>query len=258
MEESHDEGETAMEISDCMPIIVGALDRSSLDAADKLIWALDAVFEDQFELCEAFAEYLHRRHSKSAWHTVAERLLARLKAFKTTKNADNFSRNYERDRLSNWVIHAMERAGRKHEIIPLCEVEARKTGSFDRLVKRLISAKHYEDAGRWIQEGIRATEKKWLGIAANLRGKLREIRTVEKNWPAMAAVQVEEFVRCPSRQDFTDCQKACGKAKVWPKVRESLLRYLETGELPWKQKGWLLPESGLMRISVIDFPWLTI
>jgi uncharacterized Zn finger protein len=171
-------------------------------------------------------------------------LLARLKAFKAT-NAHNFSRNYERDRLSNWVIHALERAGRKDEIIPLCEVEARKTGSYDRLVKRLISAKRYEDAEPWIQEGIRATEKKWPGIAANLRDKLREIRTVEKNWSAVAAMQIEEFVRRPSRQAFTDCQKACGKAKVWPKVRKSLLRYLEKSKLPWKQKDWPLPESGL-------------
>jgi hypothetical protein len=31
VEESHDEGETAMEIADCMPVIVAALDRSSLD-----------------------------------------------------------------------------------------------------------------------------------------------------------------------------------------------------------------------------------
>jgi len=85
VEESHDEGETAMEIADCMPVIVGALDRSSLDAAEKLIWALDAVLEDQFEVCEAFAEYLHRRHPKSAWHTLADRLLARLNGLKTTK-----------------------------------------------------------------------------------------------------------------------------------------------------------------------------
>ncbi|OEU66952.1 MAG: hypothetical protein BA867_03505 [Desulfobacterales bacterium S5133MH16] len=247
VEESHDQGETAMEIADCMPVIVGALDRSSLDAAEKLLWALDSVLEDQFEVCEAFAEYLCRRHSKSAWHTLADRLLGRLKGLKGTKGADNFSRNYERDRLSDWTIHAMERAGRKDEIIPLCEAEARKTGSFDRLVKRLISAKRYEDAGRWIQEGIRATEKKWPGIAASLRDKLREIRTLEKNWPAVAAIQAEEFVRRPSRQDFIDCQKACGKAKVWPKVRESLLRYLEKGKLPWKEKGWALPESGLDR-----------
>jgi len=106
-----DDGETAMEIADCMPVIVGALDRSSLDTPKKLIWALDAVLDDQFELCEAFAEYLYRRHSKSAWHTLADRLLARLKGLKSTKGADDFSRNYERDRLSDWTIHAMEAEG---------------------------------------------------------------------------------------------------------------------------------------------------
>jgi uncharacterized Zn finger protein len=111
VEESHDEGETAMEIAACMPVIVGALDRSPLDAADKLIWALDALFEDHFEVCEAFAEFLHRRHPKTAWHTLADRLLARLNGLEDTKGADDFSRNYERDRLSDWVIHALERAG---------------------------------------------------------------------------------------------------------------------------------------------------
>jgi uncharacterized Zn finger protein len=247
VEESHDEGETAMEITACMPVIVGALDRSSLDASDKLNWALDAVLEDQFEVCEVFAEYLHRRHAKSAWHTLADRLLARLNVLKSTKGADDFSRNYERDRLSDWAIHALERAGRKKEIIPLCETEARKTGSFDRLVERLVQERRYEDAERWIKEGIRGVGEKWPGIAAGLRDKLREIRTFEKNWPAVAAMQVEEFVRRPSRQVFTDCKKACGKAKAWPNVRESLLRYLEKGELSWEQKGWPLPESGLDR-----------
>ncbi len=247
VEESHDEGETAMEIADCMPVIVKALERSSLDTADRLAWALDAVLEDQFEVCEAFAEYLHRRHSKSAWHTLADQLLVRLKGLKGSKGADDFSRNYERDRLSDWVIDALEHTGRMEEIIPLCEAEAGKTGSFERLVKRLISVKRYEDAENWIQEGIRATEKKWPGIASNLRDKLREIRTRQKNWPAVAAMQVEELVRYPSRQAFMECKKACGKAKVWSNVRESLLRYLEKGNLPWKQKGWPFPESGLDR-----------
>ena len=73
VEESHDEGETAMEIAPCMPVIVEALDRSSLEAADKLNWALDAVLDDQFEVCEAFAEYLHSKHPKTAWHALADR-----------------------------------------------------------------------------------------------------------------------------------------------------------------------------------------
>jgi len=247
VEESNDEGETAMEIAECMPLIVEALDKSSLDSADRLNWALDAVLDDQFEVCEAFVEYFHRRHPKSAWDTLADRLLVRLKGFKGVRGPDDFSRNYERDRLSNWAIHALERSGREQEIIPLCETEAAKTGSYDRLVRFLMDAKRYGEAESWILKGINATKKKWPGIASGLRDKLREIRRFEKNWPAVATMQVEEFVRRPSRPAFTECKKASGKVKVWPKVREHLLCYLEKGELPWKQKGWPLPESGLDR-----------
>jgi uncharacterized Zn finger protein len=246
VEESHDEGETAMEVAECMPVIVEALDMSSLDSADRLNWALDAVLDDQYEVCEAFAEYLHRRHPKLAWHALADRLLVRLKGFKGVRD-DDFSRNYERGRLSDWAIHTLERSGRKQEIIPLCETEAAKTGSYDRLVRLLMDARRYDEAESWILKGINATRKKWPGIAAGLRDKLREIRTFEKNWPAVAAMQVEEFVRYPSRQAFSECKKASSKTKVWPKVRESLLRYLEKGDLPWKQKNWFLPESGLDR-----------
>lgn len=247
VEESHDEGETAMEIAGCMPVIVEALDRSSLDSAEKLNRALDAVLEDQYEICEAFAEYLHQQHPKTAWHTLADRLLARLKELKSTKGPDDFHRSYERDRLSDWAIYALERAGRKKEIIPLCETEARKTSSYNRLVERLVDARRYEDAERWIQEGIQATKEKWPGIAAGLRDRLLGIRTSEKNWPPVAAMQVEAFVRHPSRQAFTECKKACGRVKAWPEVRDYLLRYLEKSELPWKQKSWSLPESGLDR-----------
>ena len=245
VEESHDEGETAMEIAGCLPVIVKALDRSSLDAADKLSWALNAVLEDPFDVCDAFGEYLDRQHPQTAWHTFADRLLAQLHGLKGAKGADKFSRDYERDRLSYWAIHALERAGREAEIIPLCIAEAKMTGSYDRLVQRLMAARRYEDAEKWIMEGLRAIGEKWPGIRASLRDKLREIRTLEQNWPVVAALRVEEFVRHPSTQDFTDCRKASVKAEAWPQVRASLLRYLENGELPWKQKGWPLPESGL-------------
>jgi uncharacterized Zn finger protein len=228
-------------------VIVAALDRSSLDTADKLTWALDALLEDQFEVCEAFAEYLHRRHPQTSWHTLADRLLARLHGLKGAKGADDFSRNYERDRLSDWAIHALERAGREDEIIPLCIAEAKRTRSYERLVKWLVAARCYEDAEKWIKEGLRYIGEKWPGIGAGLRDKMLEIRTLEQNWLVVAALLVEEFVRHPSRQAFTDCKKASDKTKAWHQVRKSLLRYLEKGELPWKQRGWCLPESGLDR-----------
>ncbi len=245
VEESHDEGETAMEIERCMPVMVKALGHSSMDTADKLAWAVDAVLKDSFNICETIAEYLHRKHPQTAWNTLADRLLTRLNGLKSIKGADEFSRNYARDRISDWVLHALDRAGREDEIIPLCKAEAEKTGSYDRLIKRLIAARHYEHAERWIQEGIRTTHEKWPGIAASLSNKLLEIRTRQKNWPVVAAMHAEEFVRHPSRKIFADCKKTSGKVKAWPKVRESLLTYLENGVLPWKQGGWPLPESGL-------------
>jgi len=247
VEESHDEGETAMEIADCMPIIVDALDRSNLDCAEKLNWALDAVLKDQYDVCDMFGEYLHRKHPESGWNNLADRLLTRLKRNKTTNVVKEFSRKCERDRLSNWAIHALENCGRKKEIIPLCIAEAKLTESYDRLVRKLVAARRYDEAEDWIRKGIRATEKKWPGTSAGLRNKLLEIRKVEKNWPAVAAIRIEEFVRYPSRQAFSDCKKASGKIKSWSKLRGFLLYYLEKGELPWKQKGWSLPESGLDR-----------
>ena len=80
-------------------------------------------------------------HPQTAWQTLADQLLARLHGIKSAKGADEFSRNYERDRISHWAIHALERAGREAEIIPLCIAEAKKTGSYDRLVQRLIAAR---------------------------------------------------------------------------------------------------------------------
>jgi uncharacterized Zn finger protein len=247
VEESHDEGETETEVASCMPIIVDALEKSSLDCVEKLNYALDAVLEDQFEICEAFAVYLHRQHPKSGWHDLADWLLARLDIHISNKGSDDFRRNYERNRLSGWAIHALEQAGREDEIIPLCIAEAKRTCSYERLVKRLVAARRYEDAEHWIEVGIRATKDKWPGIASGLRDKLREIRTIEKNWHAVTTMQVEEFVRHPSRQAFIDCKKVSGRIKAWPKVRNHLLCFLEKGELPWNQKDWSLPESGLDR-----------
>ncbi len=42
---SDDDGATAMEIASCMPVIITALEKSSLAAVDKLNWALDVVLE---------------------------------------------------------------------------------------------------------------------------------------------------------------------------------------------------------------------
>jgi len=243
IEESHDEGETTTEIEKCMPVIVKALEQSSMAEADKLRWAVDVVLKDDYDVFNAFGEYLDHPHAKADWNTLADQLLKQLGKMKHTGIKDDFHRNYARDRLSNWIIHALEYAGRGEEIIPLCEAEAQKTGSYTRLVEYLISEKRYSDAEHWIREGIRKTEKELPGIASDLRGRLKEIRISQKDWIAVATMQTEEFVRYPSEKTYLECQKTNAKTKTWPKVREHLLTYLEKGKLPWQQKGWPLGTS---------------
>jgi uncharacterized Zn finger protein len=239
IEESNDEGETATEIEECMPVIVKALEQSSMAQADKLAWAVDVVLKDDYDLLNVFEKYLEGIYSKTDWNILADQLFKQLEKMKS----DDYHRNYARDRLSDWIIYALEQAGRDDEILPLCEAEAQKTGSYTRLVKCLISNKLYTDAQRWIEEGIRKTEKTLPGITSDLRNSLKEIWTAQKDWISVATMQTEEFVRNPSEITFTECQKANVKTKTWPKVREYLLLYLEKGQLPWKQKGWPLGKS---------------
>jgi uncharacterized Zn finger protein len=245
IEQSHDEGETALEIESCMPVVVKALDRSSLETADKLVWAVDAVLKDQFDICEVFGDYLYRKHPKAAWNTLADHLLLQLDTMAAEKDVDNFIRNFERDQISNWTIHALERAGRKEEVIPLCEAEAKATCSYNRLVKELMASGRLAEAETWITEGIRITKDKLPGIATRLREKLLKIRTFEKNWPAVTAMHVNIFVQSPSCKTFSNCKSAAHKIGRWDIVRKYLLAYLERGKLPWQQDDWPLNQTNL-------------
>jgi uncharacterized Zn finger protein len=147
--------------------------------------------------------------------------------------------------LTDWIIVALENAGRTDEIIPLCETEAKLTQSYVRLVKILVEDRRFEDADRWIHEGIKDLGQNLPGISSQLRTMLMEIRSSQNNWPAVAAMHVDEFIRQPGVQKYTECQKASEKIKAWPQVRDSLMTYLETGALPWTQTNWPLPASGL-------------
>lgn len=249
VEMSHDHGETAMEISDCVPAIVKALGQSTLAGVDKLEWALNVVLKDEYDLFFAFVEYLNQKHAPADWNVLADRLLSRLKRFKSSKGSDEFLRNYERDRLSNWTIHALEQAGRANEIVPLCEKEAKKTGSYQRLVRILMEEKRLAEAEKWIFEGLKDLGEKWPGVTSHLRQQLREIRSRQKNWPAVAALHVYEFVNRSSLNGYKDCKKAASKLKAWSDVRKGLLNYLETGNFPWDMTKWPLPPTGLALIE---------
>jgi uncharacterized Zn finger protein len=253
VEMGHDEGEEAEEITSCMDIVFRALPQTSLSPAEQMLWAIDTELQDEYDFCQGADRFWKQMHAAADWNVVTEKLALRLQHSPSAKGEDNFSRNYRRDRVADWLIMALENAGREDEIIPLCEQEAEKTGSYARLIEHLKHARRWEEVEQWAHKGIKATQQRLPGIASQLRTTLRELREREKDWPRVAAFYAEDFFQQPGVHTFQELQKAAKRAGVELAVRAAAMHYLETGELPQvakrTKKGetippWPLPETG--------------
>jgi len=242
--QSHDEGETSDEIAETMPIVFKALAACSLSDTDKLERAVDLGLRDEYGLCRGLDEFLRTRFGKESWGDLADRLLGRLKGLKPDKKGDPFFRHYERDRLSDEVLRALENAGREEEALAVCFQEAEVTGSFERLVKRLRKAGRTGEAEEWIRRGVKAMKDRFPGIVSSLKKELLDIRQRKRDWLFVAALRSDEFFDSPSLKDFDELRKSCEKAKIWKGVREVCLKFLETGEYPGDKPGWPLPDTG--------------
>ena len=268
VEMSNDEGETAEEISRCLNVVFRALAQSSLAPADQMLWAVQAELKDEYDLCQGAEVFWEQERAVTDWNTLTEKLEQLLDQQKPGKGEDSFSRNYRRDRLSDRVVEALENAGRREEIIPLCEREAKVTGSYVRLVDHLLKAKRKEEAEQWIHEGIAVTQKHSPGIADQLRTILRQMREKDNDWSQVAAFRAGDFFARASLETFKELQKAAKRAGAWPEVREAAMHYLETGELPQTAERvdekatvppWPLPQTGLeekVEVRHMDFPMI--
>ncbi len=251
VEQSNDEGETASALGRCLGVVFRALPRSSRPNPQKLLYVIDAFLADDYDVCHEGHEILDGPWAPDDWSAVADELKRRLAAAPRSEGRDDFSWRYRRDRLSNRLIDALERAGRSAEVLAVCESEAPVTGSYDRLVRRLIAARRLDDAIRWAAEGIEKTQGQWPGIAQRLREQLREIAEKRRDWPLVAAYRAEDFFAHPSVAALKALFKAAARAGMEPEVRAAALRFLETGKRPTaanthrtkssSQEAWPLP-----------------
>ena len=165
---SEDEGDTAAEISLCMDVVFQALMVSSLSIPEQILWVIDAEEMDEFDLCTGASCFWARDYAHSDWSPAADELLARLSA--ASAREDSGAGADRTRRVTDQCIKAMEKAGRSAEVVPLCEREAERTGSYLRLVGLLIRTNRLDDAERWIQRGIeRAPENGGNDLEALLR-----------------------------------------------------------------------------------------
>jgi uncharacterized Zn finger protein len=251
VEQSHDEGETAMAVAECLPVVFDAVVKSKLTGPQKILFAIDACQEDDCSMLDDSVGVILDAKWKSAdWSAVADELAHRLqKVSKTTD--DSWNRDYHRDCLSDWLLTALENAGRDSELLAVYETEARMTSSYERLVRHLIAKKRFEDAERWSKEGIEKTREKWPGIASTLAGLLCEVSRGRKQWDIVAAHAACSFFEGPDKTTFDDLVAAAVKAKCGEQVRTTALRFLETGEQPFT---WIAsPKAG--QVLRIDSAW---
>lgn len=234
--QSDDEGETAMGLADCLTVVFDALAKSSLSVPDKILFAVDACLQDDYDVVgdNAVGKILGAKWSPADWSAVADRLQKRLQKTPRGKGQDDFSQKYQRDRLSHYLLDALDHAGRGNELLAVYEAEARETGSYERLVGYLIAQGQEEDAERWAREGIEQTQQKWPGIASGLAKSLCEMARRRKRWDIVAAHAANEFLLHPGTRGLKELEAAAKKAKCHEPVRAAALRFLETGVPPYR------------------------
>jgi uncharacterized Zn finger protein len=253
VEQSQDEGDTATEISECLEVVLAAVQRSSLPPSKKLLWVIDHTLADEYSLLESGGDLLENgKYTHADWREVADILEVRLSSLKRPASA-SFSGTYERNGLLNMLIKAFERSGQSKKTIPLLEEEAEACNCYGKLVDALLTAGNMEKARQWCVRGFGKTIGSAPGIAAELQGRLREMAEKEKKHELVAAYRAEDFFASASIKSYTELRKASEKAGVWPAVRECALSYLKTGRRPdpsSKVKNameWPLPKPEVMR-----------
>ena len=269
VEQSDDEGETAMAIAACLQTVMAALPQSSLSPPEQLLWVIDRLLDDDYGLLDAAETFLGRQAYTSAhWREVADTLEGRLQATSRSLNA-KFADRYRRGRLLDALLDAYRRAGWDDKIIPRLEDEADACQCYPRLVDALLGAGERERARQWCLRGHARTVGQAPGIASALRERLRVIAQRERRADLVAAYRAQDFFDSPSSTRYGELRKAAERAKCWPVVRGAVLDFLETGRYPASsgQKpladGWPLPApeveqpAAARRAGHLWFPDLT-
>ena len=255
--EEEEEGESGPRLASCLAVLFRALDSLSLSPADEVEWSLDMSLADDYGLCDDPVEQVwKKRRSKEEWSAVADRLAERLE---TTEGDEG------RDYVADWLIRALEEAGRGDEIIPLCEREAPVTFNYERLVERLMAEDRWEEARRWCSQGIEALPFDHPDIEEELLRQLLRINERSGNPPDGLSLQAEAFFADPSVPGFQALSKAAREARLGEAVEAWARHYLETGRRPGagrRRRGdpaaaWPLPPPGVQLhpyVSPADAP----
>lgn len=254
--EYDEEGEIGTKISSCMDVVFRALSQSSLPAHEKMLYALEIELRDNYNILN---EHLFWKEdfTPEEWMLFAEALKFRLKDTEKVKNL-LYDSSWERDYVVDRLIDALKKAGLSEEVIPICELEAERTGNYLRLVRELLDSGQKEKAEKWIYRGIKESREDKPGPAYELLQILLEIKENEGNWLFVAALETENFFKFPHLTSYIGMGKAARKIGGWQEIRKAALQYLRNGELPASKAKiteetsifpGILPKTGLLKVD---------
>jgi uncharacterized Zn finger protein len=96
------------------------------------------------------------------------------------------------------------------------------SASYQRLVEHLLCESRFDDAERWILEGINKADAKWPGIAEALRKCLCELSRRRKKRDLVAAHAAHAFFERPSVRGFQELAAAAGNRPRFMEILDTL------------------------------------
>ena len=264
VEQSNDEGETALAISSCLDIVLQAVPQTSLSPSEQLLWLVEHELDDEYDLLGGADEVLDDPcYTEEHWQEVSVILESWLQQMEIPKSG-SFSSTYRRERVMTWLHNAYMNSGEPQKVIPLLEQEAESCRSYDLLVRALLNAGEKDRARHWCIQGFKQTLEDAPGIASELQKQLRTLAEEGGNFGLAAAYRAEDFFERPSKTAYLDLQQAAEKVNSWTAVRKGVLDFLQTGLQPvagGKGKNvWPLPEPEVKKnenknkFRMVSFP----
>ena len=249
---SNDEGDLGSEITRCMEVVFDALAKTSMPVCERLLWEIERVLSDEYSILDGMEIPVSgNAASREDWCKVADEIAKQLPPLKPTAAA-KADRDYRRKKIMDWLIIALNSAGRKDEVIPLLKREAPVTNCYEDLVDSLISAGRIDEAEKYAREGFAGTIGNLRGISWGLVDRLQKIALKRKDRLLSLSYLAMKFFDSPGLSKFLEIEKSANASGVWKEIREALLNFLETGNHPESVsvskenvKNWPLPPTGL-------------
>lgn len=237
------EGEVISDVGEVAEAAAAALRLIDWKESKKLIWAINAILQDDFGCCDYFYTYLDEISDASAWSEAADYL-----AGLQVQN----SPSWKKASLTELHKLALKNAGHSNKLLKLYEAEAKENKDYLKLIDYLLEQGNQADAEKWIKKGLKSTKSDY--DAKNLRERLIKIREEEGKQDAIVALQTEIFIDFPDVKEYKACMKAANAVKQWDALKPLLILYLTDGKLPWLEESWPFQNKGAAKAASKKFP----